>query len=93
VHVTESGEECPSQFDLPGLKKEEIQARVDGTTLFVAGVRMTLRGGEERLRVERPSGAFVRRLALPKDSSIEGTHATLCNGVPQLHVPKALATG
>jgi HSP20 family molecular chaperone IbpA len=90
VDVTESGEEYLFQFDLPGLKKEEFQVRVDGTTLSLTGVRTTWRCGEKRLRVERLSGAFVRRLVLPKDSRIERIHATLCNGVLQLHVPKYL---
>jgi HSP20 family molecular chaperone IbpA len=40
------------------------------------------------LRVERPVGAFVRRLVLPPDSCGDEIYGILQEGVLKLHVPK-----
>jgi HSP20 family molecular chaperone IbpA len=73
--------------DLPGLKPEEIKLSVDNDALSISGERLPRHPEGRRLRVERPSGAFVRRLPLPQDACGE-IHATFCNGMVELRVPR-----
>lgn len=88
VDVSETDEGYLFEFDLPGLTRREIEIRVDGKALCLAGVRTTLRQGGRALRVERPAGEFVRRLSLPPDAIGDEIRVTLQDGVLQLHVPK-----
>ncbi len=92
VDVTETRQEYVFEVDLPGLKPEEVQVRVDTQGLFLKGRRVTQPQGGKRVRVERPSGAFVRQLPLPPDARGE-IHVILADGVLELHVPKARADG
>ena len=92
VDVTETRQEYVFEVDLPGLKPEEVQVRVDTQGLLLGGQRVTQPQAGKRVRVERPSGAFVRQLPLPPDARGE-IHAMLADGVLKLHVPKARADG
>jgi len=87
VDVTEMAEEYVLDVDLPGLKPEEVQVSVDNDALSISGERVPPHHGGWRLRVERPSGAFVRRLPLPQDACGE-IHAIFGNGLLELHVPR-----
>jgi HSP20 family protein len=90
VDVSDTGEEYLFEFDLPGLKLEDIQISRDDAALYLNGERKTRRCGGESLRVERPAGTFVRRLVLPADAYSEEIHASLQDGVLELHVPRKL---
>src|SRR5208283_1308237 len=68
VDVTETGQEYVVEVDLPGLKPEEIQLRVDSDGLSISGQRAPRPPGGKRVRIGRPSGAFVRQLPLPQDA-------------------------
>ncbi|KQK04325.1 16.9 kDa class I heat shock protein 3 [Brachypodium distachyon] len=78
--------------DLPGVKKEEVKVEVeDGNVLVISGERSKEK--EEKSdkwhRVERSSGAFVRRFRLPENAKVEQVKAGLENGVLTVTVPKA----
>ena len=88
VDVTEAGQEYIFEVDLPGLKPEEIRVRADADGLFISGHRVPRHQGGKRVRVERPFGAFVRRLPWPLDAHGE-IHAIFSDGVLELHVPRA----
>ena len=88
VDLTETGQEYVFDVDLPGLKPQEVQVRVDADELSISGQRVPRDQCGKRIRVERPSGAFVRHLPLPVDAQGD-IHATFCDGVLELHVPKA----
>ena len=92
VDVTETRQEYVFEVDLPGLKPEEVQVRVDTQGLFLRGQRVTQPQGGKRVRVERPSGSFVRQLPMPPDAYGE-IHATFGDGVLELHVPRACPDG
>jgi HSP20 family molecular chaperone IbpA len=92
VDVTEAGQEYVFEVDLPGLKPEDIQVRQDTEGLFISGERVPRHQGGKRVRVERPSGAFVRRLPWPPDAHGE-LHAIFSDGVLELHVPRARPNG
>jgi len=88
VDATEAGQEYVFEVDLPGLKPQEIQLRVDSEGLSISGQRVPKHRGGKPVRLERPSGAFVRQLPLPPDA--EGDiRATFGDGVLELHVPRA----
>ena len=88
LDVTETHEEYVVEVDLPGLKPEEIELRVGSNGLSISGQRVARPQGGKRLRVERPSGAFVRQLPWPPDAQGE-ILATFGDGVLELRVPKA----
>ena len=88
VDLTETGQEYVFEVDLPGLKPGEVQVRVDCDELSISGQRMPGHQGGKNVRVERPSGAFVRHLPLPQDADGE-IHATFYDGVLELRVPRA----
>ena len=88
VDVSDTGQEYLFEFDLPAVRREEIQISLDGDALLLVGTRLSPRSGRTSLRAERPVGAFVRRLVLPPDSCSDELYATLQEGVLQLHVPK-----
>jgi HSP20 family protein len=88
VDVTEAGQEYVFEVDLPGLKPQEIQLRVDSQGLSISGQRVPRHRGGEPVRVERFSGAFTRQLPWPPDAHGE-IHAIFSDGVLELHVPRA----
>jgi HSP20 family protein len=88
VDVTEVGREYVFEVDLPGLKAEEVQVRAETDGFFISGQRVARHPGGKRLRVERPSGAFVRQLPWPPDAHGD-IRAIFSDGVLELHVPKA----
>ena len=88
VDLTETNDEYVFEVDLPGLKPEEIQLNVQSDGLSIRGQRVPGHEPGKRVRLERPSGAFVRHLPLPPDASGE-IHATFGDGVLELRVPRA----
>jgi len=88
VDVTETGQEYVFEMDLPGLKPEEIQLCVDSSGVSISGQRVPKHQTGTHVRVERPSGAFVRQLPLPPDACGE-IRATFGEGVLELRVPRA----
>ena len=88
VDVTETEQEYVFDVDLPGLAPEEIQVRVDSDGLSVGGQRVPKHRSGEPVRVERPSGAFLRHFQIPQDAHGE-IRATFGEGVLELRVPKA----
>jgi len=92
VDVTETEQQYVFDVDLPGLKPEEIQLRVDSGALSISGRRLPRHPGGKRVRTERPSGSFDRQLPLPPDAHGE-IQAIFGDGVLELRVPRARAGG
>lgn len=88
VDLAESREEYVFEVDLPGLKPEEIRFEVDNAGISISGIRLPGTNGARRLRIERPSGPFVRQLPLPPDTTGE-VLGSFCDGVLELRMPKA----
>lgn len=88
MDAAETAEGYRFTFDVPGLTRQDLEVRVDGQMLSLSGARTTRQRAERALCVERPSGAFVWRIALPPETQVERTSATLRDGVLELHVPK-----
>ena len=87
VDLTETEREYVFEVDLPGLRADDIKLRADADGLCISGQRVPRHPGGKCLRVERPSGAFVRQLPLPPDAQGE-ILATFGDGVLELRLPK-----
>jgi HSP20 family protein len=88
VDVTETGQEYVFDVDLPGLMPEEIQLEVDSAAISISGKRVPRSPGGRWLRVERPSGAFIRQLPLPPNITGE-IYGSFADGVLELRAPKS----
>lgn len=88
VDAFDKGEEYLFEFDLHGLTQEEIHLSLHAGALYLTGVRTTVSHSGSDLQTGHSNGAFVQRLVLPPDSSIDEIHATIQDGVLQVHVPK-----
>jgi HSP20 family protein len=88
VDLAETKQEYVFEVDLPGLSPEEIQLDVDSDGILISGKRLPVLKGVKRLRIERPSGTFVRHLPLPPDTAGE-VLGSFCDGVLELRIPKA----
>jgi HSP20 family protein len=75
--------------ELPGLKREEIDIRVENNTLTLKGERK--RDAEVKQesyhRVERSYGAFSRSFSLPATINTEKVGATFTDGVLTITLP------
>lgn len=89
LDVTETSQEYVFEVDLPGLKLEAIKVTSDNDVLSISGHRLPPHHGGRSLRVERPSGTFVRRLALPPDARSREIHASYSDGVLELRLPRS----
>ena len=90
LNVWESEAEVIVEAEVPGARSQDIDLRLEGATLVLAG-ELPPEGGAGPgafLRVERPRGRFFRAVALPADVSGETT-ATLRGGLLRVTLPKA----
>jgi HSP20 family protein len=81
--VYETPEALVLYLELPGLEQEQIELRLDGDELVVAGERKIDREqpGEHFHRVERSYGKFSRRFHLPSSVDRETVEASYRNGL------------
>ena len=88
VDLAETGQEYVFEVDLPGLMPEEVQFEVDNAAISISGKRVPRSQGGQWLRVERPSGAFIRQLPLPPNITGD-IYGSFADGVLELRVPKS----
>ena len=87
VDLIETGQEYVFEVDLPGLIPEELQLDVDSAAVSISGTRRPRSQPGRCLRVERPSGAFIRQLPLPPNTTGE-VYGSFSDGVLEIRVPK-----
>ncbi len=91
VDVWENADEIVVEIELPGARPADISLRLDNAELIVTGLLPTAAGEDARyLRMERPRGAFSRRIPLPVEVTGQ-PRATLRGGVLRVRMPKAAA--
>jgi len=90
LDVIRTSEEYLIEVDLPGLDPKDIQVTAEEGILSLRGARPPLLRGGRNMRVERPSGPFIRRIALPEDAQLNAMTTFFRNGVMELRVPRAL---
>lgn len=91
VDIFDKGGEVVIHAELPGIKKEDIEVRVENNVL-------TLRGKKERMeevkeegyfRAERTYGSFSRSFSLPSTVEVGKIAADYKDGILTLRLPKA----
>ena len=90
VDIFESAETIVLRADLPGVEQDDIELRLEDSTLILRGQRK--RPGDVRPedlhRAERPHGTFVRSFSLPSNVDQSGIRASQKNGVLEVVLPK-----
>ena len=90
VDIFETEHELVVKADLPDIKPEELDIRVENNILTIRGERKFEKKVTEDkyLRVERAYGAFSRSFSLANSVNPEAIKAEYKNGVLTLTVPK-----
>ena len=90
VDIFETEQELVVKADLPDIKPEELDIRVENNILTIRGERQFEKKVEEKnyLRVERSYGSFSRSFSLANTVKTEAIKAEYKNGVLTLTVPK-----
>lgn len=91
VDVLEKGDDVVIRAELPGVKTEDIDIRVEDRNLVLHGERR--RDAEVKdakvYKRERFHGTFTRSFVLPTTVEASKIHATLADGVLEIVLPKA----
>ena len=93
VDVYEDPQKLSLRVEVPGIKPEDVDIRVENNTLTVRGER-TFRADEKEEnfhRVERRYGSFVRSFTLPQAVDTEQVRANYEHGVLTIELPKKAA--
>ncbi len=79
--------------DVPGVDPKDIDITADNGVLTVRGERKVEKRETESgyERIERVSGAFLRRFTLPEGANTEQIKAKQINGVLEVTIPKTPA--
>ena len=90
VDVYENSEKLVLKLDVPGIKEEDLDVRVENQTLTVRGERKFEKEEKEENfhRIERRYGSFYRSFSLPTTVDTENVGATYEAGVLKLELKK-----
>lgn len=90
VDIAENENELTLTADIPGVKLEEIDIKIEDGTLSLSGKRefekKQEKGGYHR--IERSYGSFQRVFALPETVDVEKVSAQFDSGVLKVTLPK-----
>lgn len=92
IDVTESDKGYTVRADIPGVKKEDINVRVEGNLVQIdaetRSEKETRGEGEKVLRSERHYGSVSRSFSLAQDIDAGNVQAKYADGVLTLQLPK-----
>ena len=90
VDILEDDHSLTLKADLPDVKPEDIDVRVENNTLTVHGERKIEKEEKEEnyRRVERQYGSFTRTFTLPQTVDSESVSANYDKGVLKITLPK-----
>lgn len=86
--IHEDDQQLVLELDVPGIKQEDLEIRVEKGQLLVRGERKPAAAMENYRRVEHRYGTFTRAFSLPEFVNPEGVTAELKNGVLAIALPK-----
>lgn len=86
----ETGDSLVLEMAVPGLRKDDLEVRLEGNRLTIRGTYPEAQGSEERRYWSRglPRGSFVQSLTLPASVEVEKIQATITDGLLRLTLPK-----
>jgi HSP20 family protein len=78
------------EAELPGVKKEDVEVKIDQGDLVIDGERKTETETKEKdyYRMERAYGSFHRRFPIPFEVGAEQIAAAYKDGVLEVRIPK-----
>ena len=90
VDVHEESERFVVRADLPGVKLDDVEITADKGVLTIRGERKAEQREktEGYERIERVSGGFTRRFALPENVQADNITARYTDGVLEVSIPK-----
>mmetsp|Transcript_466 Transcript_466/g.570 ORF Transcript_466/g.570 Transcript_466/m.570 type:complete len:205 (-) Transcript_466:61-675(-) len=92
VNVKELDNRTEIEAELPGIKKEDIKLEFKDNSLTIQGETKEEKKEEEEgkfTRIERRSGSFMRRFALPKGVKEHDISASYTDGVLKVTIAKS----
>lgn len=90
LNVSENGDRIYVQAEIPGVKAEDIEVSVEGSTLTLRGERRSEDVGQVSYhRRERKAGRFHKAIVLSCDVNSDGVQAEYRDGVLKLILAKA----
>ena len=94
MNVTQDDNNFFVRAELPGIKPDELDLKVLGNKLSLAGKRELPKEAEgvSYHRRERAEGAFSRSMVLPSEVNADEVEAKYLNGILTITLPKAEAT-
>ena len=96
IDVTENDKAYTVKADIPGVKKDDINVRVEGNMVQIDAETRSekeARGdGDKVLRSERHYGSVSRSFSLAQDIDESGVQARYADGVLTLQLPKKAQT-
>ena len=97
IDVTENDQAYTVKADIPGVKKEDINVRIDGNVVRIdaetKSEKETRGDGEKVLRSERYYGSISRSFSLDQDIDDTKVQAKYADGVLSLELPKKAQAG
>jgi len=90
VDIYEDAHKLILKLEVPGIRREDLDIRVEGRTLLVKGERkFEAEEKEENFhRIERRYGSFVRSFTLPGSVNTDEIAATTADGVLSISLAK-----
>lgn len=92
IDVTENDQAYKVKADIPGVKKEDINVRIDGNVVQIdaqtRSEKETRGEGDKVLRSERYYGSISRTFSLAQDIDESKVQAKYADGVLNLDLPK-----
>ena len=89
VDVRSNEDRVSFYFDIPGVKKEDIEITLERGVLTVKGARQFEAGkSKEQLLLGRSYGSFSRSFSLPDHLDEEKLAASLTDGVLAIEIPR-----
>ncbi len=90
VDIVERENDVVIKIDLPDVNQNEIDIRVEESTLIIQGERKFIKesAGEKYIQIERPYGTFRRTFTVPRRIDQEGIKASYKDGVLRVVLPK-----
>lgn len=94
VDIKEKADKFLIKADIPGVKPEEIEVTMEGSTLTIRGERKEEKREDKEgyHRVERSHGTFYRRFTMPDTADAEHIKANSRDGVLEIEIPKRAAS-
>jgi HSP20 family protein len=91
MDVVDKGDRYVAMFDLPGVRKEDINITIEGPRVSISAEakgEKEVTNGEKALHTERYASSYARSFELPAEVTEEGAEAAFENGVLKLTLPK-----